>query len=250
MTTAFAVVMTLAINWRIADRSDAPSVFPILAWQMLVWVPWVFLFFVTRRIATMTNSMKAPIAVRWVIHGIAAFAVAGVHLTWFWQVSRHLSPLIGLPSTKYGAYAFFFVFWFLFDLVFCFAVQTGTQTQRQDPVKVPAYKQHFSVRKGRTRRMVRVADIVWIEAQGYYAALHTESETFLIRRSLAVLETELDPAYFLRIHRSTIVNIKCVGGIQRDGNNGHIALMESGRRHKISRARRNRLESALGFRQY
>ena len=50
-------------------------------------------------------------------------------------------------------------------------------------------------------------DIDWIEAADYYASLHVGKKTHLLRRGMNDLESDLDPAQFCRIHRSTIVNL-------------------------------------------
>ena len=57
---------------------------------------------------------------------------------------------------------------------------------------------------------VKVDDIRWIEAQGNYARLHAKDGGHMVRRNMKDLAAGLDPARFLRIHRSTIVNIDCI----------------------------------------
>ncbi|HEY3744567.1 MAG TPA: response regulator transcription factor, partial [Bryobacteraceae bacterium] len=55
--------------------------------------------------------------------------------------------------------------------------------------------------------VLKATEIDWIEAADYYACLHVGPRTHLLRRSMADLEQELDPAAFCRIHRSVIVNL-------------------------------------------
>jgi len=57
-----------------------------------------------------------------------------------------------------------------------------------------------------------LAEIDWIEAAGNYARLHTGAQTHQLRETLKTLEARLDPATFVRVHRSAIVNL---GSIQR-----------------------------------
>jgi len=54
---------------------------------------------------------------------------------------------------------------------------------------------------------VRTQDIDWIEAAADNVKLHVGKETHVFRETMNALETKLDPALFLRIHRSTIVNL-------------------------------------------
>jgi two-component system LytT family response regulator len=54
---------------------------------------------------------------------------------------------------------------------------------------------------------VRTGEIDWIEAQGHYVRLHIHKKQLLVRRSIGDLEARLDPQTFVRIHRSTIVNL-------------------------------------------
>ena len=102
---------------------------------------------------------------------MGAVLVATTHLVWFWQTSSLMSPFLGLPGTRYGVYAFFFIFWFFIDLLLYWVV--FTRPDANDETAGQTTTERFAVRKGRSRHLVRAADIRWVEAQGYYAALHT-----------------------------------------------------------------------------
>ena len=65
----------------------------------------------------------------------------------------------------------------------------------------------FAIRRGKHVTFVYATDVDWIEGLGDYAGLHVGSSTHLIRRSLASLTCRLDSKRFLRIHRSTIVQV-------------------------------------------
>ena len=67
------------------------------------------------------------------------------------------------------------------------------------------YADRFAVKTGRRVVFVHADEIDWIEAAGDYASLHVGRKTHLVRETLHNLEKRLDPARFLRIHRSTIV---------------------------------------------
>lgn len=61
-------------------------------------------------------------------------------------------------------------------------------------------------------------DVHWIEAQGNYIALHTGSQTHLVRDSLATVESKLNPSDFVRVHRGAIVAVSRVEGLSPLGS--------------------------------
>ena len=67
------------------------------------------------------------------------------------------------------------------------------------------YDERFAVKTGRRVIFIHADEIDWIEAAGDYASLHVGRRTHLLRETLHNMEKRLDPARFLRIHRSTIV---------------------------------------------
>lgn len=93
---------------------------------------------------------------------------------------------------------------------------------------------------------IKIAAIDWIEADDYYARLHVGSKSHLIRRSLAELERELDPAIFCRIHRSAIVNLERVKTLKLNPEGEYNAVIESGTEIPLSRRYRQNLQARLG----
>ncbi|MGB8951299.1 MAG: LytTR family DNA-binding domain-containing protein [Candidatus Aminicenantales bacterium] len=59
-------------------------------------------------------------------------------------------------------------------------------------------------------RIVSANEIDWIEAVGDYVNIHTAKKLYLTLQSLKHLEQELDPSRFIRIHRSSIVNLNAI----------------------------------------
>jgi two-component system LytT family response regulator len=101
------------------------------------------------------------------------------------------------------------------------------------------YPDRFAVRVGHRLIFVRVDAIDWIGAEGNYASLHSGKQSHLIRETMSALEKRLDPARFLRIHRSTIVNIDRVREMQSLSNRTYVVILEDG----------TKLESSSGYRQ-
>jgi two-component system LytT family response regulator len=93
---------------------------------------------------------------------------------------------------------------------------------------------------------LNVADIDWIEAASYYACLHVGGATHILRRTLQELEQELDAQRFVRIHRSIIVNLDRVRGLELQEGGDYEVVLESNARLRLSRRYRKRLQDRLG----
>jgi len=94
---------------------------------------------------------------------------------------------------------------------------------------------------------VNVADIDWIEAADYYACLHVRSKTHLLRRRMSDLERELDQAMFCRIHRSTIVNLNRIQGLEVNASGEYEVVLDTGTRLALSRGYRKQVHARLGI---
>lgn len=93
---------------------------------------------------------------------------------------------------------------------------------------------------------VNVGDIDWVEAAGYYACLHVGSETHVMRRSLSELERDLGDQGFARIHRSIIVNLARVHGLELQSTGEYEVVLKSRVRLQLSRRYRKRLQLRMG----
>ena len=94
---------------------------------------------------------------------------------------------------------------------------------------------------------VKIAEIDWIEAADYYACLHVGPKSHLLRRRMAELEQELDGAMFCRIHRSSIVNLHRVRGLETNPDGDYEVVLEGGRKLRLSRRYRKQLQERLGL---
>jgi two-component system LytT family response regulator len=92
-----------------------------------------------------------------------------------------------------------------------------------------------------------VADIDWVEAVGYYACLHVGSDTHLLRRTLLELVRELDEDRFMRIHRSIIVNLGRIHGLELQNGGDYEVVLKSKVRLRLSRRFRKRLQDRMGM---
>jgi two-component system LytT family response regulator len=92
---------------------------------------------------------------------------------------------------------------------------------------------------------VNVADIDWIEAADYYACVHAGTDTHIIRRTLSELERDLGDAQFIRIHRSIIVNIERIRGLELQNGGEYEVVLQSKVRLQLSRRFRKLLQERL-----
>ena len=82
---------------------------------------------------------------------------------------------------------------------------------------------------------VKTDEIDWIEADGNYALLHVGPRSHEIRETLSALEQKLNPRDFLRIHRSTIVNVHLIKEIHPWFHGYHLVLLQNGKELRLSR---------------
>ena len=128
-----------------------------------------------------------------------------------------------------------------------FEVALGRAKRRISPGEDPRRKlDRMMVKSAGEIGFVKTSDIDWIEAADYYACLHIGSKSRLVRRSLAELEEDLDPAEFCRVHRSGIVNLQRVRGLKLNQEGEYEVVLEDGTRVRLSRRYRKHLEARLG----
>lgn len=94
--------------------------------------------------------------------------------------------------------------------------------------------------------LLRTSEIDWVEAADNYVRLHVGSETHLLRETLGAMESRLDPARFVRIHRSNLVNIDRVKELQPWFHGDYIVILQDGSRLNLSRTYRERVITRLG----
>jgi two-component system, LytTR family, response regulator len=93
---------------------------------------------------------------------------------------------------------------------------------------------------------LNAADIDWIEAAGYYACVHVGTDTHIIRRTLLELERDLGEERFIRIHRSLIVNLERIRGLELQNGGEYEVVLKSRVRLQLSRRFRKRLQDRMG----
>lgn len=93
--------------------------------------------------------------------------------------------------------------------------------------------------------VINAGEIDWIEADDYYAAVHVAGRRHLLRESLASLEQRLDPAAFVRVHRSALVRIDRIRAVRPTPSGETIVVLRDGTTVPVSRRRREALHASL-----
>jgi two-component system, LytTR family, response regulator len=109
-----------------------------------------------------------------------------------------------------------------------------------------SWQERFIVRDGSKDVLIHVADVDWIEAADYYSCLHVNGRKYMLRESIKQLSSKLDPAKFVRLHRSVIVKIEQVREIHRDGRAEYFVVLTGGQRLKMSKLGWKNLITANG----
>jgi len=107
------------------------------------------------------------------------------------------------------------------------------------------YAMRFTVQTGSRIQIVAAEDVEWIGAAGDYVELHVGGRSFLLRETMASLEQRLDPAKFLRIHRSRIVQSRGIQELRSMENHEFTVKLADGSEHRSSRTYADRLERWL-----
>lgn len=101
------------------------------------------------------------------------------------------------------------------------------------------------VPRGDRVELLDVDLIDWIGAAGVYVEVHVGKRVYLLRETLTALENRLDPDRFVRIHRSSLVNLERVRSLYPETHGDSIVVLQDGTQLRLSRRYRRRLESTL-----
>ncbi|MBX2967858.1 MAG: response regulator transcription factor [Cyclobacteriaceae bacterium] len=98
-----------------------------------------------------------------------------------------------------------------------------------------SYDSHIFVQKSEKLINLAVEEIMFLEASGDYTILTTKTDQFVSSSGIGKLEEILNPEIFIRVHRSTIININFLKEIEKHFNGGMIVKMQSGKSFPVSR---------------
>ena len=116
----------------------------------------------------------------------------------------------------------------------------------KDVKKVSKHPERFVIKSAGRVFFLRADEIDWVEAAGNYVQLHVGPTTHLMRETMGRLEARLDPEKFVRIHRSTIVQVDRIKEMQPAFHGDYIVILQDGARLNLSRSYREKLQTLLG----
>lgn len=108
-----------------------------------------------------------------------------------------------------------------------------------------SYLNRLAIRSSGRVSLIDVETVDWIEAAGDYVRVHCGQQNHLMREKMNVVELELDPGTFVRIHRSVIVNILRVKELRSLVTGDYTVLLDSGKKLTLSRKYKDRLPRIL-----
>ncbi len=101
--------------------------------------------------------------------------------------------------------------------------------------KRASYDSHLFVQKSEKLYNLPVEEIIYLEASGDYTVISTKNDQFVSSSGIGKLEELMNPDTFIRVHRSTIINVNYLKEIERHFNGGMIVKMQNGKSFPVSR---------------
>jgi two-component system, LytTR family, response regulator len=125
--------------------------------------------------------------------------------------------------------------------------KTNTQTLLTEEVRQPEERNRIVVKEGSNIRIIPVHEIHYIEAYDDYVKIFTQKEMFLKKKTMSFYENSLDPAQFVRVHRSYILNLQQLTKIEPLEKETYLALLRSGVKVPLSKSGYAKLKAVLGL---
>lgn len=98
-----------------------------------------------------------------------------------------------------------------------------------------SYDSHIFVQKSEKLFNLPLDEIIYLEASGDYTVISTKNDQFVSSSGIGKLEEIMNPDTFIRVHRSTIVNVNYLKEIERHFNGGMVVKMQNGKSFPVSR---------------
>ena len=105
--------------------------------------------------------------------------------------------------------------------------------------------ERLAIRQHNETLLIKTETVDWFESESNYVTVHVGDESYLMRGTLAGLETTLDPFRFIRIHRRIIVNLDRVRSLVPCGHGDYRAILANGTELNVSRRYTDRINLIL-----
>lgn len=251
-----AVACLFALHFRLHYDATWATAF---RWGLVDWYVWgvlsLLVFWLCRRVQIASEEWWKPLSV----HAVTMIAVAACHVAIVILVDRllyrdpvsFLHHFQGLFTKK--ATINFLTYSALVGAFHAriFQLQTPGGLESTNPPKPPeapeAPCRHLLVEDQEREFFISVAAITHIKTAGNYVEIHSRDDTWMIRRTLKQLQSQLDRR-FLRISRFVLVNLDHVIEIRRGFKGNYEVVLEGGASHRLTRRYRKRFQDLLGHR--
>jgi two-component system LytT family response regulator len=107
------------------------------------------------------------------------------------------------------------------------------------------YLQRIFVKTGGQSLSIDVPAIDWVRSVDHFVEIHSHGKSHLLYSTISALELKLDPEKFLRIHRTTIINLTAVREFRLEDSGACVAVIKDGSEHRVSRNRRELLRDRV-----
>ncbi len=107
------------------------------------------------------------------------------------------------------------------------------------------YLQRIFVKTGRQSVTIEAGAIDWVRSVDHFVEIHSHGKSHLLYSTISAIEQKLDPERFLRIHRTTIINLAAVREFRLDDSGACVAVIRDGTEHRVSRNRRELLRDRV-----
>jgi two-component system, LytTR family, response regulator len=125
------------------------------------------------------------------------------------------------------------------------AQPNGAHAEAVQPEVLRGWGDRIALKSDRKIVLLRTAEIEWIEAAGNYVNIHARQSTHFVRETMHSIEQKMPADRFMRIHRSTIVNLDRVKELKAGANGEYVVLMQDGQALTLSRGYRSQLDKLM-----
>ena len=122
----------------------------------------------------------------------------------------------------------------------------GALRHHRATAETPRYETELWAPRGAGFERVLVSQIDWVEAERDYVHLHAGERSYLLRETMCGIQARLDPACFIRVHRSALVRSERIGSIQRQGYGRFSLLLGNGTKVPVGRTYVKQIRDLIG----
>lgn len=171
----------------------------------------------------------------WILGPIVAHTISYPALIWLISLMFFDQPFTYWQTFQYGILHYYFSLLVLYTLPIGFFIFWINRKEKMTAASVPEQPDFLVAREGDRSIHIDVQQICWFSANPPYTNIHVGEKKYLISETLKSLAAKLNPRKFVRIHKSTIVNLAVVKSHQSRQNGDYDVLLQDGTLLRLSR---------------